>query len=382
MKVLITRFGGMGDVFPIGVAAEQLHKQGHTVDLALRSDGVMHQIDFFENCPYINNRMEYTQEGPWGNRMVTYEHGKQSIEAIYDKYDLVVDYMNSIEGNNTCNSTKVLKATDSWQLTRCSNWSNWYDMALAWVNIDPTKVQDSGKRPNLILSAKEKKIVKKAKEQYKQIIGIHPFASSLARTWYQVQECVPLLQKEYPDALIVAWDAKNNCWHFLSPTGQGVDIDIKSPIRLSMVVTAMCDVYVTVDTGFGHVAEGLGVKHICIYSTVPSWTRAKYYQHQTAIDMGTEHPEYYTFALRTGDPLNIEEGIANLTQRESKMKGMMEKRTPPEAMMKEFNTDNQGLKMEIDCLNNKLQSFERIQSKAISQVTPEMVFEKVKELMQ
>ena len=378
---LLHRYGGIGDIFPVSVAAKQLHKRGWTVDLALREDGPMRQIDLFENCKYINKTINYSQRGPWGNRMVPYEDGYKSIETIYDDYDMVIDYMNIIEGNSTCKSTAIKKSTDAWQMTRNSNYVNWCDQHIAWAGIDPTSVPDDEKRPDLVLSKKEQSIVKKIKKQFKTIIGIHPMASSLARTWYQVKELMPLLQKEYPEALLIGWDPQSNDWMFHSASGEKIEIPVDSPIRRSMVVVALCSVYVTVDTGFAHVAEGLGVKHVCIYSTVPWWTRAKYYKHQTHIDMGIEHPEYYTFSLRAGDPLNIEEGMDNLTERESKLKGLMDKKTASDIISRELNTDGQGLKMEVECLNKKLQSFERIQSKAISSVTPEMVLEKIKELL-
>ena len=382
-KALLTRYGGIGDVAPVMVAAEQLEKNGYDVTVALRDDGgAIRQTELLKNTKWYNKSMDFRQIGPWGNRCVKYKHGWKVIESFYSEFDLVVDFMFVTEGNNTCRSTIVKRPTDIWQRTRNSNWINWYDQHLSWVGINPFSVPKEDKRPTFLLSKDEKKEVKNLKEKYPKVFGIHPAASSTARTWNQAKDMVPMLNEEYDGCLTALWNGEANDWGF-SINGEAVPVTIKaeSPLRRSMVVLAACDCFVGVDTGFTHVAEGLGVFHIAIYSTVPAWTRAEYYQHQVPIDPGEEHPEYYNFCIQDGDPLRIQDGEDSLSEREKLVNELYESRAPMEVVVKKLNCDKHGAELELEALLKKKESWNRQQSKALSDVSADMVFNKIKELM-
>jgi ADP-heptose:LPS heptosyltransferase len=382
MNYLISRYGGIGDVAPVLVVAKQLHKQGHTITLALREDGPVRQTDICKNLKWLKT-LDYRQIGPWGTRCVKYDKGWRQIEAVYKDYDDVIDFMYIIEGNSTCKSDFIKRPTDSWKRSRNSNWINWYDNHLMWANIDPHTVPEDEKRPEFKLSKKEVEVGKKLKEGYSKLIVLNPSASSKARSWYQVEKLVPMLYEKYDNLLLALWIPEANTWLFSDKNGPvKKKIPIGSPLRQTMTLIGAADVVLTVDSAVSHISEGLGIKHITLYSTVPWWTRGQYYKHQTAIDPGVEHPEYYTFVLMPGDPLNMEEGERNLTDREKVIKGLYLRKATISEVCKELNTDNHGANLELDCLLKKIESFSRIQSKALSSITPELVLKKVEELCQ
>jgi len=254
--VLLTRYGGLGDVAPVMIAAEQLTKRGKEVTVALRDDGgAIKQSELLKNTNLCHKILDFRQVGPWGNRCVKYKDGWKSIETIYDDYDQVVDFMYITEGNSTCRTNFVKKPTDIWKVTRNSNYINWVDQHLAWVGIDPYSVPEDEKRPTFLLSKDEKKEAKKLKKGYSKLFCIHPVASSMARTWYQAKELIPMPHEEYKNCLIAVWNPTDNDWDFVLPDGKfKIDIKADSPIRSSMIVLGACEMFIGVDTGFTHVA--------------------------------------------------------------------------------------------------------------------------------
>jgi hypothetical protein len=305
------------------------------------------------------------------------------IRSIYNRFDEVIDYMNIVEGNSTSPHSVVDAPCTEWRRSRSSNFTNWTDLHLSWANIDPVSVSDDEKRPKFKLSKDEIKYGKQVKKGHSHLFVISPYSSSLARSWYQAKYLPQMLLEKYPKALVVLWDASTLSWvaytaskTFTLPTPQG------SSYRASMALVGASDAFVGVDTGYTHIAEGLGVKHVALYSTVPWWTRAKYYKHQTHIDMGEKNPEFYTFSLSKGDPLNIKEGMAGLNDRERRIIAMDAQKVDAEVACRELNTTPNGLDIEFQALIAKQQGWEEMQSKALTAITPEMVMEKVEELCQ
>lgn len=371
-KYLLTRFGGMGDAAPIMVVAKQLKKLGHSVDIALREDDHGNkQIDFLENTDHEEGSMTFKEMGPWKTRCVKFKHGWVDIQSIYPEYDEVIDFMNIIEQNSTCISSFAVNPTDEWMKHRNSNWVNWYDLHLAWANIDPTSVPDEEKRPEYVLSDDERKEVAEIRKGSDGVIVINPHASSLARTWYQADDMIPLLLKKYHNHRIYSWQADTASYRVYSGSGfHEHQSTLKSSLRASVCVVASADVYIGADTGYTHVAEGLEIDHIAVYSSVPAWTRAKYYKYQIAIDKGP-----YSFALTLGDPHRIEEGMEDLSKKEKRLMEIHESGATIEVAAKAMNTTPEGINLEMDALQRKVSSFERIQSKALTAVTVEEVMD-------
>jgi len=384
MKVLLTRYGGLGDVVPVMLVASQLEKQGHEVHMALREDPHGNkQIDLLKNTRFESRAITFKQIGPWGTRCVQTPIGWMDIKSIYNQFDEVIDFMNIVEGNSTSPHNPVDIPCTEWRRSRSSNYTNWSDLHLSWANCDPMSVPDDEKRPNFKLSKTEIKWGKEVKKGYSHLFVISPFASSLARSWYQAKFMPKRLLEKYPQSLVALWDSYTNQWLMHSATKQYNLPPMKgSSYRSSMALVGASDLFIGVDTGFTHIAEGLKKKNIALYSTVPWWTRAKYYKYQTHIDMGEVHPEYYTFSLSKGDPLNVKEGMMGLSDREKTILQMNAAKVPEDEACEKLNTTPNGLSMEFNALNVKQQSFEEKQAKALTDVTVDMVMEKVGELCQ
>lgn len=381
MKVLLTRFGGIGDCFPVMVAARELVSRGNDVTVALRDDGGrVKQMKMFENYKEFKF-LNFCEYGPWRDRVVEHSLGKVSIQAIYKDYDLVIDYMNCIENNSTSpHASKDI--WEWWQRSRSSNYANWYDLHLAWAGIDPTKVSDGEKRPFLKLTDEEIAKSLEFKSKYTKVFLIHPFASSLARSWYQAKELPQKLVEKYKGCAVCFWNPKDNNWDLITSTSlKKVEKLSEDPLRDTMILINASNLVLSVDTGCSHMAEALDKKSLVIYSTVPHWTRNQYYSFQEHIDMGEKDPSFYTFSLGLGDPLRIKDGLNNLTEREKKIKELWDKNASPQEAMNVLNTDNEGAELELKLLMGKQETWERQQSKSLSSVTVDMVFQRIKRII-
>jgi ADP-heptose:LPS heptosyltransferase len=301
-------------------------------------------------------------------------------QAIYKDYDVIVDYRNSIEGNNTSPLTQNAPE-HVWQNSRNSNWRDWYDLSFEWANIDPTKLAPEAKRPNFNLLDGEEKLFQPMRDNFEKIFVIQPFASSLARTWYQAKVLPKLLLERHPKSIVMIWDATQKAWRGVTAKGGNIVTHIGPPLRFSMALISKADLFIGVDTGYSHIAEGLGVKSLVLYGTVPWWTRAKNYQFQTPIDLGQDNPSFYTFSLSLGDPNRTIEGMKNLSERERTLLDNMKAGTPEEALADLLNTTGEGIRVEAKALQARLYALEHQQSQCLSLVTPKMVMETVERII-
>lgn len=378
MKALLTRFGGIGDTFPVMVAAKNLKKAGYDVTVALRDDnGHVKQTSLFNNLEDYKV-IDFKEVGPWRTRCVQTENGPISIQSTYKEYDLVIDFMGAIENNNSSPLVSQ-KPWEFWQRSRNSNWRNWYDIHLEWCNIDHTKASDEDKRPFLKLTDEEVELGKKVKGIHSHLFLVHPFASSLARSWFQQSQALVLkLLEKYPQSKVLFWNPKENRWDHVTKRGvYPVPKLCSDPLRDTMAIVGASDLVISVDTGVSHLAEALGKKSLVLYSTVPAWTRNKYYKYQTYIDMGETNPEFYTFTLGLGDPLRVKEEYAKLSERELKIEGLYRNRAGIREVCEALNTDEHGAELELRTLLAKQEAWEHQQSKALTLITPDMVLDKV-----
>lgn len=382
MKVLLTRFGGIGDIFPTMAVARYMKNRGDDVTVALRDDAEGgKQTDLYSNQDIT--LLDFRQVGPWGNRCIKTPDGWVTIQSTYKDYDLVVDYTNVIESNSSSPANSS-DPTKFWQRSRSSNWVNWYDIHFAWANIDPTTVPDSAKRPFISLTEEEEKLSNEFKSQYSHVFVVSPFASSLARSWYQARDLLPMIEqnKAYKNVALICWEPGAKMWVLRTNKGSTPAKEFSpNSLRNSMIYLKAADAVICVDTGISHIAEGLGAKCLTLYSTVPWWTRAKYYENQVHIDLGEHNPDYYTFSLGLGDPLRILEGRSLLTDRELLIEKLRSRNASFEEASKELNTDLHGAKMELQAYMAKQESWERQQAVALTLINPLSVFEKIKEMV-
>jgi hypothetical protein len=218
-KVLLLRFGGIGDVAPMTVVGKELKKRGWHVTFACRDGGEgQRQSDLLYKNPSFDQVLDMREVGPWRDRCVKTQLGWCSVNTIFSDFDMVYDYRNIVENNNTSPMVKE-DPSEAWQKSRNSNWCNWYDLHLEWANIDPTTVSEEDKRPVYTLIPGEEKIFASLKDKYSHVFVIQANASSLSRTWYQAEKLPELIFKDYPKALVVYWDNTKHWWLMLTKGG-------------------------------------------------------------------------------------------------------------------------------------------------------------------
>jgi ADP-heptose:LPS heptosyltransferase len=174
-----------------------------------------------------------------------------------------------------------------------SDFRNAYDYHLEWVGLDPERIPVSEKLPLYTVRPEERKaaekVLSRSSGRPKMRIGVQMHASSLPRTWDKMDKLIRALCRKYPEAMIYSfgdphaailepaqWEREANYMPLCGQShGNG---------RLWAAMIGAMDLLVGVDSGALHLAGALGVPIVGIFSTVPAWTRIKYYQDAVGID--------------------------------------------------------------------------------------------------
>lgn len=286
---LILRYGGMGDNLFFTPVVRYLHDMGYDVDVATNDRGK----PLLEHNQYVKNIYELKRFGP----NTAHPDGKPvnlvSVDgidlpdlALYRKYQCedrpwrpfnVVNYFRVTEGCTL--HPEVSK-------TQASDYVNAYDEHFGWAGIDPQTVPDALKRPVYFVTGKEREWAKKILSGLDtKPVAIQTQASSDARSispmgpakfLFSKGEHI-LLWQTNPQGGVWTLDGVEIPWHEEFPT-----------IRQSAALLEQCKFAITSDTCFAHLAEALKVPHLTFYSTVPAWTRSKYYKYEITVDSNVE----------------------------------------------------------------------------------------------
>lgn len=387
-SALLIRLGGCGDLLILGVVAKELQKRGYDVDLCGGSPtGDVKQ--FFKNTDFF--RTIYMQTKMF-NGLDVYKVSDDSedlagVELLKANYDLVVDYKFSIELNSHWKHMSQSPGKE-WMVSQNSNFFNWVDIMLAWAGIDPSTVKDEDKIPVYIPSEDElawaKKLLRFSNPD--KLVAIQMNASSLVRTVYHAQILPKMIKDKYPKEKVDVIFYDGAIWHHLKGN-HDIPIQIPKefdPIRACAAMVAVCDLFIGADSGFSHIAEAVGTEHITTYTTVPAWTRDKYYRHAHHLEPIGDvfnsvhcHP---CFILDRHCARVKEEAFKELTPRELRIKEGAEKNIPPHILAQELGTTPIGVTQEHAMMQNRLAAlFERV-APCSQTITPERILEKVGEV--
>jgi len=379
-KVLLVRLGGIGDCVVLTVVAKHLHAKGYIVDYFVGSpSGKVSEL--FDNLPYINSCKNAVRV----NNIDCIEDENKNfiaIEILKANYDEVFDYKFSIEHNHA----GVNKPGD-WRESINSNYFNWVDLSLAWANIDYTLVPGADKIPDIGYKDVEKYLewykttglLLKTERTNHKVIVIALSASSLVRTFYRANDLPDLLYKQHPDDIIVIFDS--NSWFSLTKFGKRkIDFDDElNPLLQSVEIVKNADVFISADSGFSHIAASLRVKCVTLYTTVPSWTRAKYYIDQVNID--AEAPCRPCFTLGGHCPIRAKEALESLTPRERDLIDSNDRKVGIHDMAKKYQTIPQALNEEFKSAVGKLKALSAKVPACVESVTPELILKQVAEVL-
>lgn len=376
-KALIVRVGGIGDCVILTVVAKHLHAKGFDVDYFVGSpSGDVSML--FSNLSYIKNCKNVTRVN--GIDSVKDENNHYvSVEILKSNYDEVYDYKLSIEHN-----TAGVNKQDGWRQSLNSNYINWVDLSLAWANIDYTAIPDVDKIPDIGYKDAEQYIQWYAgtglatlltRTNYK-IIAVQLSASSLVRTFYRANDLPELLHKSFPDDIVVIFDGGS--WYALSKFGKRkIDFDDElNPLIQSIEIVKNADVFISADSGFSHIAAALRVKCVTLYTTVPSWTRAKYYVDQINIDAQAHCRPCFT--LGGTCPIREKEAMEALTPREKDLLESHSKGINIHDMAKKYQTIPNALNDEFKSAMGKLKALSAKVPECVESVSVETIIESVR----
>lgn len=387
-KAILFRLGGLGDILILTCVAKELKKRGYSVDGAFGSPTADCQ-KLLGNLGLFDKIIKYDRQPVTGLDVVRVEGSKDdwvSYQIIKSGYDLVVDYKFSVELNSHYKHM-VNGPGREWFVSQNSNYVNWMDIMFGWANIDPESIDPKDKIPVYKMEPEEDEWAKKLLRQGRKVVSIQTNASSLVRTWYHPQRLPELLVEEYGREKIdfivfdgAMWHHLKGKYHFPVQIPKGMD-----PIRASAALVGNSDVFIGADSGFSHIAEALGVKSVTIYTTVPAWTRMKYYVNSKAVEpIGDTFNEVRCrpcFVLDRYCPRVRESAVTQLSERERELKSIVERNVPPDQAARQLNTTPQAIMAEAKLLNDRLNVLIEQQAPCTMTITPERIIAAVKEVL-
>lgn len=394
---LLLRLGGLGDLLIITPVAKELAKRGYEVDACVGSptgDAVklLENTKLFRNlylCERFFTGLDTYRVNPKDD--VKKPHDMASVELLKEGYDLVVDYKFSVELNSHYKQVAGSGPGKEWFASQNSNYVNWCDIMLGWAGIDPAEVADEDKIPTYLMEGPERewarRLLRNPKSQADAVVAIQTNASSLVRTWYNPQVLPKAITDEYPEKKVDIIIFDGAVWHYLK-AGNSFPIVLPSqfdPIRASAALVGNCDLFVGADSGFSHIAEALQVKSLTIYTTVPAWTRSKYYKYAQSIEpIGDTFDGVRCrpcFVLDRYCPRIRERALKEFTPREETIKKAMEAGRGPADVALELQTTPQGIMKEAEMMQQRFLALCEIQAPCSQTITTERIVAKVKEML-
>jgi len=381
-KALILRVGGVGDCLILTPVARTLYNQGYKVDYMSGSPtGNVHKL--FDGLPFINQSLRIERVNGIDCVKDKNEH-YISVEILKENYDEVFDYKYSVEDNRS-----GVNKTGGWRNTLNSNYMNWIDLSLAWANIDYTKVSDENKKPEIVIEPKYLEWIlttsigdkKAGGARICNIIGIQLQASTLIRSWYKAGDLPKIIHEKYPNDLVVIF--MNGIWKVLSKYGEGrlVPDEFKpddtefDPLLISAAIISQMDCFITADSGMSHVAAALDIPTIGIYTTVPAWTREKYYSHSFPLETNVYcHP---CFTLDAFCPIEKENALKQLTEREKQIIDCHDKGMNIVEVCRKFNSIPGAIQAELNAARQRVQALSAVEAACVKSITSDMILEKL-----
>jgi len=370
-KALMLRVGGLGDCLILTPVAKQLHKKGYSVDYFVGSP-TGEVFELISGLPYFNSVKEISRVGNSIDAVKDEDGHYVSVEILKKNYDEVFDFKFSVEANRA-----GINKTEGWRDTLNSNYMNWVDLSLAWANFDWTKISDEDKRPELTYNSVvydewAEKLVPD------NVIGIQLQASTLIRTWYKSGDLPDRIYKEFPDHSVLIF---TNGWQLMNKYGT-VSIHIPdklNPLICSAALLKRCSIFISADSGFSHVAEALNIPTIGIYTTVPAWTRTKYYKYAHSLNTDVEcHP---CFELNMFCPIERKNALDKLTDREKDIIKSSEENISIFDVARKYSTAPRAIEMELQSARQRLDALSAVEPACVKSITIDMIINKVHEII-
>jgi len=396
MKILLSRFGGIGDGSILTPVARELTRRGHEVHITVP----LNQVKLFDNLPECFAEVHGATRFRGFQDCIKWKWGYTSIEAVKDEFNITMgekapefvplDYKYSIELNAHPDYHGRADFMGHWLRSQNSNFQNWVDLSFGWAGIDPTTIPDEDKIPVYREETPEKNWVSRLlRKASKPIIGIHGFASSQSRTYMRHEDVARLMIEEYPTATILHW--VGNEWVMGNKAGFEV-LTLPEPgpdpkkqdqhpnaMRHTVSMMKWMDLLICADSALSHYAPAVGTKCITLYTTVPPWTRMKYYPLTTSLVGDVQcHP---CFNLGKFCPLNQIRAEDTLSDREKKMFALEQQGLKPPQAAHEMETHVEGLNHEYNAARQRMEGIAGMNPDCVKAIKPETIVEAAKEIL-
>jgi len=384
---LLVRLGGLGDILILTIVAKELKKRGYEVDLCAGSP-TCNIEKLLGNTKLFRTIIELNRHFTGLDIYKVNEKDWAGVELLKPGYDLVIDYKNSVELNSHYKHLANAPGKE-WLVSQNSNYENWVDIMLSWAGIDPTTVKDEDKIPTYQVTDEEKEWAHKVARSgdFDKVVSIQTNASSLVRTWYHPDQLPRAIRDEIPDKKIAILFFDGVVWHILKGKYDfPVQVPDKfDPIRASCALVGATDLFIGADSGFSHLAEAMQVKSLTFYTTVPAWTRMKYYKYAKAIEpigdtfLGVQCRPCFT--LDRFCPRIREKALEELTPRERTIKEAAESGRSPAEVARELKTTQQGVIKEGEMLQQRYNALLEQQAPCSETITMNHILKQVVEML-
>lgn len=380
-KFLIIRFGGIGDslmLTPIVKELKRKHK-GCKVHFAVRAE----IAELFEHDKLFDKILPVRRMPPKGLDCVHRDHGWISLECIKKNYTQVYDFKFSIELNSPW---KELAERDGpWRQSMNSNFTHWLELSFGWVNMNWRDVLardgEEAFLPQYIVTAEEREWAKeRIPDKDGPVIGIQLRASSLARTWYRAEELPDKLRVLIPDARILYFDHDRLTWILTEKVGtKHIEVKGEGGLRKSAALVERMDLLISADSGYSHVAAALGTPTLTVYTTVPGWTREKYYPKSHAIQSSLACSPCFT--LGGWCPKSQFRAMEALPEREKRVLAYGNQHVPPQIAAKEEKMPPEAFMALYAGIQQKLKAMCAVEPDCMREISPELIAARAEEIL-
>ncbi len=380
-KLLICRFGGIGDslmLTPVVKEWKRKHKGGK-VHFAVRAE----IAELFMHDKLFDKILPVKRMPPSNLDCIHRDHGWIALECIKKNYTDVYDFKYSIELNSPWQ--QLAERDGPWRLSMNSNFTHWLELSFGWANIDWRKILDRDGEaaflPQYVPTRDEQDWAKeRIPDKAGPVIGIQLRASSLARTWYRAEELPAKLRVLIPDARILYFEHDSLTWILTEKVGsKRIEVKGEGGLRKSAALVERMDLLITADSGYSHIAAALGTPTLTIYTTVPGWTREKYYPKSHAIQSKLSCSPCFT--LEGWCPKQQRRAMESLPAREKRILAYHNQHIPAQAAAKEEKMPPEAFMAAYAGINQKLKAMCAVEPDCMRALPPEVIAARAKEVL-
>ena len=380
-KILVCRFGGIGDSIELTPVMRELRRRykGCKIHFAVRAE----IAELFTHDKLFDRVLPVKRMAGSDLDCIHRDHGWISLECIKGNYTQVYDFKYSIELNSPWQ--QLAERDGPWRTSMNSNFTHWLELSCAWANIDfhdvLARYSEAAFLPQYVPTREEQDWAKeRIPENGGPVIGIQLRASSFARTWYRAEELPAKLRVLVPDAHILYFDHDSLTWVLTKKVGaKRIEVKGEGGLRKSAALVERMDLLVSADSGYSHIAAALGTPTLTVYTTVPGWTREKYYPRSHAIQSKLSCSPCFTLAGWC--PKQQFRAVESLSEREKRILAYGNQKVPPQVAAKEEKMPVMAFIAAHAGISQKVKAMCAVEPDCMKEISPEMIAERAKELL-